>query len=156
MSSSLETSAAYRQYVAMNAASKAHAERARQVIPSGLSRGLLRHAPFPFYTTSGHGIFTTDLDGNERRDFHGNYSAMIHGQAHPEIIAACNQQIPLGTSFSAPATAVCACIARAKGFCAGAANCHDCVWQHKEQLIRSGCDWADEHSAVVAGVCGGV
>ncbi len=105
MSSSLETSAAYRQYVAMNAASKAHAERARQVIPSGLSRGLLRHAPFPFYTTSGHGIFTTDLDGNRRRDFHGNYSAMIHGQAHPEIIAACNQQIPIGTSFSAPATA---------------------------------------------------
>jgi len=105
MSNSIESSAVFRRYVAMNARSKSHAERARNVIPSGLSRGLLRHPPFPFYTTSGSGAHTTDLDGNVRLDCHGNYTALIHGQAHPEIIAACNEQIPLGTSFSAPPAA---------------------------------------------------
>ena len=102
MSQSLESSRALQQYVAQNARSKAHAERAREYIPSGLSRGLLRHAPFPFYTASGQGATTTDLDGNRRIDFHGNYSATIHGHAHPQITAAVAAQIPLGTAYSAP------------------------------------------------------
>ncbi len=102
MSRSLESSKTFQQYVRMNAASKAHAERSRQFIPSGLSRGLLRHAPFPFYTARGEGASTIDLDGNRRIDFHGNYSATIHGHAHPEITAAVAAQIPLGTAVSAP------------------------------------------------------
>ena len=101
----IESSIAYQQYIKMNPTSRAHADRAREVIPSGLSRGLLRHAPFPFYTQSGVGAYTTDLDSNRRVDFHGNYTALIHGFAHPQIIAACNKQIPQGTAFSAPPAA---------------------------------------------------
>jgi glutamate-1-semialdehyde 2,1-aminomutase len=105
MTNSIESSAAFQQYAKMNPASKVHADRARKVIPSGLSRGLLRHAPFPFYTASGAGAHTTDLDGNQRLDFHGNYTALIHGHAHPQLAAACADQIPLGTAYSAPPAA---------------------------------------------------
>jgi len=95
-------SAIYRRYVEANGNSRRHAERARAHVPTGTSRALLRHAPFPFYTVKGEGAYTTDLDGNRRIDFHGNYTAMIHGHAHPEITAAVMARLPTGTAYSSP------------------------------------------------------
>lgn len=97
-----DSSELFRTYVAANPESAAHAERARRCIPSGLSRGLLRHPPFPFYNASASGARAIDLDGNERIDFHNNYTAQIHGHGHPAIVAAVQQQLPLGTAYSAP------------------------------------------------------
>ncbi len=98
----LDNSSIFSEFIAANPTSRAHAERARAVIPTGLSRGLLRHPPFPFYTCRGESAWTMDLDGNRRLDFHNNYTALMHGHAHPEIIATVNEQLPLGSAFSGP------------------------------------------------------
>jgi glutamate-1-semialdehyde 2,1-aminomutase len=97
-------SAIFKTFVANNQRSQLHAERARQVIPTGMSRALLRHPPFPAYSASGAGVHTTDLDGNVRLDFHGNYAALIHGHAHPQISAAVTDQLSRGSAYSSPAS----------------------------------------------------
>ncbi|MDC1127699.1 aspartate aminotransferase family protein [Gammaproteobacteria bacterium] len=102
MGRSLESSTIFSEYEKMNRKSKEHMSRARAVIPSGMSRGLLRHAPFPFYVASGDGCHTVDMDGNRRLDFHGNYTAQIHGHGHEKISKAVLDQLPKGTSYPAP------------------------------------------------------
>ena len=94
----------FQRYLAANPSSARHAERARLHVPTGTSRALLRHAPFPFYTVRGEGAVTTDLDGNSRLDFHGNYTAMIHGHADPDLTAAVLARLPSGTAYSSPST----------------------------------------------------
>ena len=91
-----------RAFEAQNGESLAHAEQARHAIPTGTSRALLRHVPFTSYTDHASGVFTTDIDGNRRIDFHGNYTALIHGHAHPSLIEAVHEQLPRGTAYSAP------------------------------------------------------
>ena len=73
-------------------------------VPTGMSRALLRHAPFVSYTAEASGVYTTDLDGNRRIDFHGNYAALVHGHAHPAIVGAVRAQLPRGSAYSCPAT----------------------------------------------------
>ena len=91
-----------RAYVAANARSAAHQARARERIPTGASRALLRHPPFPFYTASTSGVYATDLDGNRRIDFHNNYTALIHGHGHPVVMEAVQRQLMAGTTYSSP------------------------------------------------------
>lgn len=98
----IETSEIYQQFAAQNQASQRHATSASAVIPSASSRSLLRHPPFPFYVREAHGISSIDLDGNERLDFHNNYTTMIHGHGHAVIREAIEQQLDAGTSYSAP------------------------------------------------------
>ena len=98
----LNSSAIFIEYKKKNRKSKEHMERSRKVIPSGMSRGLLRHDPFPFYIATGEGCRTIDLDGNKRIDFHGNYTAQIHGHSHESICAAVGKQLPNGSSYPAP------------------------------------------------------
>jgi glutamate-1-semialdehyde 2,1-aminomutase len=50
----------------------------------------------------GAGIRTWDLDGNEYRDFLGNYTSLILGHAHPEVVAAVEAQVERGSAFAAP------------------------------------------------------
>ena len=92
----------WQQYLEQNENSRRHAEKVGKIVPSGSSRSLLRHPPFPFFVTQAAGISSVDLDGNERLDFHNNYTTLIHGHGHPEIIAAVEEQLPKGTSYSAP------------------------------------------------------
>jgi len=98
----LHESSIYRTFIEQNPASRAHAERARNCIPTGTSRSLLQHAPFPFYVDHAEGIYSTDLDGNRRIDCHNNYTTMIHGHGHPRIQEAVQRQLVSGTSYSAP------------------------------------------------------
>ncbi len=96
------TSSIVKEFTARNAASRAHAERARQFVPTGTSRALLRHPPFPFYTREALGIHTVDLDGNRRIDFNNNYTALIHGHSHPLVVDAVARQAKQGTAYSTP------------------------------------------------------
>jgi glutamate-1-semialdehyde 2,1-aminomutase len=50
----------------------------------------------------GEGLRTWDLDGNEYRDFLGNYTSLILGHAHPEVVAAVEAQVRRGSAFAAP------------------------------------------------------
>ncbi len=98
----IQESTIYREFSDQNSTSRTHAARASDCIPTGTSRSLLKHAPFPFYVDRAEGIYSTDLDGNRRIDFHNNYTTMIHGHGHQDISEAVRKQLELGTSFSAP------------------------------------------------------
>lgn len=91
-----------RAYIDANRCSQVHAERARRQIPAGASRSLLKHVPFPFYITRSGGIYATDIDGNCRIDFNNNYSSLVHGHAHPQVLAAVRDQLDQGSAYSAP------------------------------------------------------
>ena len=66
--------------------------RAQAVLPGGNSRHTVLFAPYPIYAASGRGCYVTDVDGVERVDFVNNYSALIHGHAHPDVLQALAQQ----------------------------------------------------------------
>jgi glutamate-1-semialdehyde 2,1-aminomutase len=66
--------------------------RAQAVLPGGNSRHTVLFAPYPVYAASGRGCYVTDVDGVERVDFVNNYSALVHGHAHPEVLKALAQQ----------------------------------------------------------------
>jgi glutamate-1-semialdehyde 2,1-aminomutase len=79
---------------------KAH-ERAARVLPGGVNRNIVHHAPYPLFIESGRGAVLTDVDGNDYLDFIGNHTAMIVGNCAPEVTAAVERQLARGTAWAA-------------------------------------------------------
>jgi glutamate-1-semialdehyde 2,1-aminomutase len=77
-------------------------ERALAVMPGGNTRTTVHRDPFPPYVAKGRGALVTDVEGEERIDFLNNYTALIHGHADPDIVAAVDAQMALGSSFGLP------------------------------------------------------
>jgi glutamate-1-semialdehyde 2,1-aminomutase len=80
-------------------------QKAKEVIPGGVNspvRACRSVGCDPVFITSASGATLTDADGNQYVDFVGSWGPMIHGHAHPEIIAAVQQAAAEGTSFGAP------------------------------------------------------
>jgi len=77
-------------------------ERASASLPGGSTRTTIYSAPYPPYMTRGEGVRTWDVDGNEYRDFLGNYTSLILGHAHPDVVAAVEAQVRRGSAFAAP------------------------------------------------------
>ncbi|MGI9261996.1 MAG: aspartate aminotransferase family protein [Woeseiaceae bacterium] len=75
-------------------------EHAQNVLTDGGSRSTIRIAPYSIYIRSAQGKYVTDVDGNRLVDFNNNYTAMLHGHAHPTIVSAAIEQIKRGTGFS--------------------------------------------------------
>lgn len=75
-------------------------ERAKHVLPGGVSRNTVLHGNYPIYVAHGKGIAVTDVDGVERMDFSGNMSSLIHGHADPETVSALTEQLGKGTAFT--------------------------------------------------------
>jgi len=90
------------EYLARTPRSAATFERATASLPGGSTRTTIFSAPYPPYMAHGEGIRTWDLDGNEYRDFLGNYTSLILGHAHPEVVAAVEAQVRRGSAFAAP------------------------------------------------------
>ena len=61
-------------------------ERATASIPGGSTRTTVFNPPYPPYMAPGEGLRTWDVDGNEYRDFLGNYTSLILGHAHPAVV----------------------------------------------------------------------
>jgi glutamate-1-semialdehyde 2,1-aminomutase len=68
-------------------------QRARRVMPSGNTRQTVFFKPYPLYAARGAGCRVTDVDGETRLDFVNNYSSLIHGHGHPEVLAAAHAQL---------------------------------------------------------------
>src|SRR6266567_7605744 len=81
--------------------SRALHDRAVGVMPGGTTRTTTYFDPYPLYIDRGEGCRIWDVDGTERIDMLGNYSAMILGHAHPKVVEAINQQAARGTAFAA-------------------------------------------------------
>lgn len=75
-------------------------ERACKVLPGGVSRNTLLRRPHPLYADHASGCRITDVEGVERIDFANNMAALIHGHAHPAIVAAVNTQLGKGSAYT--------------------------------------------------------
>ncbi len=84
------------------AASAALYQRARQVMPGGATRVTIWWPPHPPYAASGQGCRITDADGRVFLDFSNNFFSLIHGHAHPAIVAAVQAQAARGMAFGLP------------------------------------------------------
>src|SRR5881409_3165206 len=76
-------------------------EKAVAVMPGGTTRTTTYFDPYPLFIDRGEGCRIWDVDGTERIDMLGNYTAMILGHAHPKIVEAVRAQAARGTGFAA-------------------------------------------------------
>ncbi len=74
--------------------------KAQRVLTEGGSRSTIRISPYSIYAREAKGKYITDLDGNKLFDLNNNYTSMIHGHAHPEVVEAAIRQINRGTGYS--------------------------------------------------------
>ncbi len=94
----VDPEAVYRQ---TTPGSRALHERATTVMPGGTTRTTTYFDPYPLYIDRGEGCRVWDVDGTERIDMLGNYTAMILGHAHPKVVEAIRRQAARGTGFAA-------------------------------------------------------
>lgn len=90
------------RYVARTPRSAELFERALDSLPGGSTRTTTFMDPYPPYIAHGAGATIVDVDGNAYTDFLGNYTSLILGHAHPEVVAAVEQQVRRGSAFAAP------------------------------------------------------
>lgn len=75
-------------------------QRALEMLPGGVSRNTVLRKPHPLYADHASGCRVTDIEGVERIDFANNMASLIHGHAHPAIVAAVSEQLRKGTAFT--------------------------------------------------------
>ena len=56
----------------------------------------------PIFVERGEGADLYDVDGNPYVDWVCSWGPLIHGHAHPDVVAAVGEAAALGTSFGAP------------------------------------------------------
>lgn len=77
-------------------------DRAVAVLPGGNSRHTVYFPPFPIYAERAEGARVWDVDGVVRLDVINNYSSLIHGHNHPQIVAALAEQAQRLLSIAMP------------------------------------------------------
>ncbi|MGA7703416.1 MAG: aspartate aminotransferase family protein, partial [Solirubrobacteraceae bacterium] len=80
-------------------------ERARIRFPGGASRTTLAEVSPPPYAVRGEGAIVVDADGHETIDLHGDYSALVHGNAYAPVLAAAREALEAGSAFGLPTAA---------------------------------------------------
>jgi glutamate-1-semialdehyde 2,1-aminomutase len=87
------------KYVSKTYKSKSLYERAKKVLPAGVSYGIRYFEPYPFYTSKAKGCKLYDVDGNEYIDFWLGHTALILGHSPPAIVKAVGKQLENGTQY---------------------------------------------------------
>jgi glutamate-1-semialdehyde 2,1-aminomutase len=95
-------SSIFRAYLEQTPRSRELFESARAHLPGGSTRMTLFHRPYPIYAAAGEGCMLRDVDGNSRIDFINNFTSLIHGHAHKDVVAAVMSQLPSGTAYASP------------------------------------------------------
>jgi glutamate-1-semialdehyde 2,1-aminomutase len=75
-------------------------QRALQTLPGGVSRNTVLRKPHPLYADHAVGFRVTDIEGQEFIDFSNNMASLLHGHAHPEVVAAVTAQLQRGSAFT--------------------------------------------------------
>jgi len=78
---------------------------ALRVLPGGVNspvRAMRAIGRDPLFVASGAGAEIVDADGNRYVDYVCSWGPLIHGHAHPEVVAAVAEAAARGTSFGAP------------------------------------------------------
>jgi glutamate-1-semialdehyde 2,1-aminomutase len=87
------------------AKSEALFRRAAEKIPGGVNspvRAFRSVGSQPVFIARGEGSHLFDADGNEYIDYVGSWGPLLLGHRHPEIVAALERALAIGTSFGAP------------------------------------------------------
>ena len=82
--------------------------RALEYLPGGVNspvRAMGSIGRDPLFIDRAKGVEIVDVDGNHYIDWVMSWGALIHGHAHPEVIAAITSAAERGTSFGAPTKA---------------------------------------------------
>jgi glutamate-1-semialdehyde 2,1-aminomutase len=73
-----------------------------QKLPGGNTRSTVFVPPSPPYAVRGEGHTITDADGHRVIDLQGNMTALVHGHAHPAIVAELQAAVAEGLCFGMP------------------------------------------------------
>ena len=76
--------------------------KAKNLLPGGVSSPVRAISPYPFYTKSASGSKLTDIDGNTYIDYCMGYGPLILGHNHPAIKAAITNQLDSGWLYGTP------------------------------------------------------
>jgi glutamate-1-semialdehyde 2,1-aminomutase len=79
--------------------------RAQELIPGGVNspvRAFRSVGGQPVFIARGEGSHIFDVDGNQYIDYVGSWGPLLLGHRHPEILAALENALTIGTSFGAP------------------------------------------------------
>ena len=95
------TSSVIDTYRALHPKSQALYERARGVIPGGVTHDGRHLKPFPIYVDRAEGPLKWDVDGNEYVDYWMGHGALFLGHCHPAVVTAIQQQAARGTHLGA-------------------------------------------------------
>ncbi len=90
------------QYIAFSPGSQALAKRAVEVFPGGDTRASAHYGTYPLAMAHAEGCVLTDVDGHEIIDFMNNFTSLIHGHAHPDVVEAVQSQVAQGSAYAAP------------------------------------------------------
>jgi len=91
-----------------DARSAALYQRALGYLPGGVNspvRAMRAIGRDPLFVERGEGAELVDVDGNRYVDWVCSWGPLIHGHAHPDIVAAITAAAACGTSFGAPTAA---------------------------------------------------
>src|SRR5277367_6757105 len=80
-------------------------KRALEVIPGGVNspvRAMRAIGRDPIFLDRGAGAEVLDVDGNRYIDYVCSWGPLIHGHAHPRVVAAVSEAAARGASFGAP------------------------------------------------------
>ena len=86
-------------YRAKTPGSGALFERARKVLPSGITHDARYLEPYSIHVGRARGPRKWDVDGNEYVDYFGGHGAMLLGHSHPAVVEAVQKQMALGTHY---------------------------------------------------------
>jgi len=88
-----------KEYVSKTPTSKDLYERAKNILPAGVSYAIRYFEPYPFYTVKAKGSKLFDVDGNEYIDFWLGHTALILGHSPPAVVEAVKRQLENGTHY---------------------------------------------------------
>jgi len=74
-------------------------ERAKRVLPAGVSYFLRYVEPYPFYTAKAKGSKLYDVDGNEYVDFWMGHYSLILGHSPPKVVREVRRQVGKGSHY---------------------------------------------------------
>ncbi len=91
----------YEEYESKTLKSREIYLNARNYMPGGDTRSVAYFKPYPLFIEKAKGCRLYDVDGNVYIDFLNNYTALIHGHAHPRIVEAIKEQLERGWLYAA-------------------------------------------------------
>src|SRR5579872_7455631 len=90
-----------RAYVEKTPRSRALHERAKPLLPNGVTHVGRYLEPHPVFIERAAGSRKWDVDGNEYVDYLGGHGALILGHGYPAVVEAVTEQVARGSHYGA-------------------------------------------------------